>query len=67
MFSVDSMLLAALSHSQALVLQQAFVSTFGNKTFTQVMRQVASKSQYRYPTALHEVFDVTRPNFFGIS
>jgi hypothetical protein len=59
MFSVDSMLLAALSHSQALVLQQAFVSTFGNKTFTQVMRRVASKSQYRYPTALHEVFDVT--------
>jgi hypothetical protein len=48
-----------LSHTQALVLQQAIVSTFGSTTFTQVMRQVASKSQYRYSTALHEDCDVT--------
>jgi hypothetical protein len=59
MFSVDSMLLAAFSHSQAFVLQQTLVSTFDSTTFTQVMRQVASKSQYRYSTALHEDCDVT--------
>lgn len=32
---------------EALVLQQVFVSAFGNTNITAVMRQVASKTQYR--------------------